>query len=532
MEFGPVPLEEAEGAILAHSLAAGARRLPKGRVLTAEDVAALRAAGFERVTVGRFGPGDMGEDAAAEALGARFAGPGLRLTAPVSGRVNVVAEAAGLLRVDRAAIDAFNAVDEAITVATLPDWARVSPGALVATVKIIPYAAPRAAVEQAARALGAGALALHPFRPQPASLILTRTPGMKESLLAKGEAATRARLASLGLELAEAEVVRHEEAALAERLAARAGRMTLVLGGSATSDRRDVIPAAIEDAGGEIIRFGMPVDPGNLLVLGRLGGAPVVGLPGCARAPALNGADWVLERLAAGFEIGGEDIARMGVGGLLKEVPARGKPRRATAPRGARPHVLLLAAGRSSRMGGDHKLLREVDGQPLVRRTLARLEKAGFPIHVVVDPANAALVEALEGCGHEIVPAPDAAQGLSASLRAGLAALPEDAPAVIVALADMPEIDARHLQQLAAAHDPESGALIVAPVAPNGKRGNPVLFDRRYFEPLAQLTGDRGARALIDAEADAVVTVPADAGVLVDLDTPEAWADWESRRAR
>jgi molybdenum cofactor cytidylyltransferase len=81
-------------------------------------------------------------------------------------------------------------------------------------------------------------------------------------------------------------------------------------------------------AGGTIARFGIPVDPGNLLFLGQLGGKPVVGLPGCARSPALNGADWVLERLAAGIDVTDADIAAMGVGGLLKEMPDRPHPRR------------------------------------------------------------------------------------------------------------------------------------------------------------------------------------------------------------
>ena len=93
--------------------------------------------------------------------------------------------------------------------------------------------------------------------------------------------------------------------------------------GSATSDLHDVAPEAVRRAGGQVERFGMPVDPGNLLFTGRIGTRPVIGLPGCARSPALNGADWVLERLACGLEVGDDDIAAMGVGGLLKEIPLR-----------------------------------------------------------------------------------------------------------------------------------------------------------------------------------------------------------------
>ena len=107
------------------------------------------------------------------------------------------------------------------------------------------------------------------------------------------------------------------------------GDLALILTGSATSDLHDTAPQAVRAAGGLVERFGMPVDPGNLLFLGRLQGRPVIGLPGCARSPALNGADWVLERLACGLAVTGEDIAAMGVGGLLKEIPSRPQPREA-----------------------------------------------------------------------------------------------------------------------------------------------------------------------------------------------------------
>src|SRR5690606_9598904 len=87
--------------------------------------------------------------------------------------------------------------------------------------------------------------------------------------------------------------------------------MVVVFGASAMCDPDDVIPAAIRRAGGEVLRTGMPVDPGNLLVLGRLGDKPVLGAPGCARSPKENGFDWVLDRLVAGLDVTASDIAGM-----------------------------------------------------------------------------------------------------------------------------------------------------------------------------------------------------------------------------
>jgi molybdenum cofactor cytidylyltransferase len=280
---------------------------------------------------------------------------GLALSAPFTGRANLFSAVDGVLRVEAAAIDAANAIHEAVTVATLPDFARVAPRQMVATVKIIPYAAPTAAVD-AARAALAGAMALkaHAAVARSATLILTVTPGMKPSVVEKGAEAVRARLAALGVTRVEERRTPHATAPLAAALAEAASDLVLILTASATSDRSDVGPAAVEAAGGRLERFGMPVDPGNLLFTGALGGRPVIGLPGCARSPKLNGADWVLERLACGLAVTPRDIAAMGVGGLLKEIPSRPEPRAGGASAPRRPFVVaaLLASGASSRMAG------------------------------------------------------------------------------------------------------------------------------------------------------------------------------------
>lgn len=330
MRFGPVPLPEAAGAILAHSVPLPGARLRKGQLLGPAEVGALAAAGLSEVIVARLDPGDVPEDAAAEAVAAALlpdpAAARLSRTAAFTGRVNLHAAAAGVLVVDAARVDALNRVDPAITLATLRPYARVAAGELVATVKIISYGVARAAVEAAAAA-GAGALRLCPVVLRSAGLLLTEVPGQDAKLTAKGRRVTEARLAALGMTLAGVEVVPHRTAAIAAALARLPGEILLILTGSATSDPHDVAPEAVRSAGGEVLRYGMPVDPGNLLFLGRLGARAVIGLPGCARSPALNGADFVLERLACGIPVTAGDIAGMGVGGLLKEIPSRPQPR-------------------------------------------------------------------------------------------------------------------------------------------------------------------------------------------------------------
>lgn len=327
MRFGPVPVDQAAGAILAHSLHLGKGRLRKGKVLDGDDLTAIRSAGHDHVTVARLDPGDLGEDAAAQRLAAALVpDPGatrLRLTKASTGRVNIYATGPGVLDLDVAAIEAANRIDPTVTLATLPPFARTRDRGMVATVKIIAYGVAGAKVEQAERVL-AGAMRVRPVVLRRATLIETDTGGGT----GKGEKAVRDRLTALGMDMSGPTVVAHRTADIARAIAATADTdLILILTASATSDAHDVAPQALRDAGGQVTRFGMPVDPGNLLFLGDLNGIPVIGLPGCARSPALNGADFVLERIACGVSVGAGDIAAMGVGGLLKESPARPHPR-------------------------------------------------------------------------------------------------------------------------------------------------------------------------------------------------------------
>jgi molybdenum cofactor cytidylyltransferase len=538
MKFGPRNVRDAQGAILAHSVLAAKRRLRKGTVLGAADISDLEAAGIDQVTVAVLSPDDVHEDAAAEQLAKSLVPPGdtssLRLSAPFTGRVNIYAEADGIVRIDRDAVNRFNRITDAITVATVHDLQRVTKRALIATVKIIPFATSQANVRDASAA-APGALRFQPFERRQVALIMTRTPGMKPSLLTKGAGAVAHRINGLGCELSEPVIVAHEPGALARALGAVKADLVLILTGSATSDEIDVGPAALVAAGGQLVRFGMPVDPGNLLFIGRLGEKTVVGLPGCARSPALNGADWVLERLISGISVSASDIAAMGVGGLLKEISTRPQSRGGVAkvPTRARTEVVLLAAGASTRMRGRDKLLEDIDGVPLLRHCAQVALDAGVDrVNVVLPPDNQPRLVALRGLDVNTVTCRDWQAGMSASLRAGLAAVSLDCDAVIIALADMPAVTADHLRRLVAAFDPPEGREICRATAADGTPGHPVLFGRRFFEALAGLTGDHGARDILREASEFLVEVPTRGqGATIDLDTPQDWAEWRLQHA-
>jgi molybdenum cofactor cytidylyltransferase len=539
MEFGERQVRHAEGALLAHSVTVGAQRFKKGHKLGAEDIAAFVAAGVERIIVAALGPDDVPENDAALQLAHALAGPGLRAGNAGTGRCSLYPDDAGLLVFDAEDIHRFNAVDEAITLATPTPYTAVAPGRIAATVKIIPFAAPRAAVERCLGAARRPLLRLAPFHALRVSLIQTTLPGLKPSLLTDTVAVTRAKLAAMGCELVgHAESV-HRPEALAERLgaelAATRPEVVLVLGASAIVDRRDVVPSAIVALGGTLVHFGMPVDPGNLTLLARIGDVHVIGLPGSARSPRLHGSDFVLQRLAAGLTVDAADVMRLGVGGLLKEIPSRPMPRERAAkgpPKQPAIAGIVLAAGRSIRMRGPNKLLAEIDGVPLVRRVAAAAAAAGLAeIVVVTGHQGDQVAAALSGLPVRLVANPDFADGMSTSLRTGIAALRPGIEGALICLGDMPGLTPALVRRLAAAFAPKQKRDIVVPVH-GGRRGNPVLIGARHFAAIRRVTGDLGARDIIKGDPDAVVEIKVDDdGAFLDLDTPEAIAEYRARTA-
>ena len=530
MIYGEVPTVDAVDMILVHSLRAEGVSFKKGRKLSAHDLGALSAAGIKSVTVVRLEPGDVPEDEASATLAAALAGPGTRVGAPFTGRANFYAEDDGVLIYERSSLDAINLVDEALTVAALPPFETVTARQMIGTVKVIPFAAPGAALDKAMVVAAAQGhlLRVAPFQPHNVGLVATRLPSTKESVLDKGHRVLEARLSAMGSHIGKELRCAHDAAEISVAVAtllAEGYAPVLVFGASAIADRRDVIPAGIIAAGGEVLHFGMPVDPGNLMLLGRHGQTPVLGLPGCARSPALNGFDWVLARLLADVEVTSADVMRMGAGGLLKEISSRPQPREGkvqTKPAAPRIGAVVLAAGKSSRMGDTNKLTTDVDGSPMVVHAVQAAAQSGANPIVVVTGHEAQKVQtALAGTPVTFVHNSDYAEGLSTSLRAGVRALPDTVDAAFICLGDMPDLTADHLARLAAAYDPDEGRTICVPTF-GGKRGNPILWGVAYFAELQSMKGDTGAKHLIGEHLEAVCEVPMpDDAPLRDIDTPE-----------
>jgi molybdenum cofactor cytidylyltransferase len=541
MQFGRFPVAGATGAILAHGLRQGDLSFRKGRILSASDIQALKDAGISEITIAWTEPGDVPEDKAAARIGAAAAAKdgSVRVGAAFTGRVNLYAETAGLALIDTAAIQAANAQDEAITLATLQPFAKVTAGQMLATIKIIPFAAHETGVAAVETILAASsALRVAPFLPRKVALISTRLPGTKPALLDKNREALEARLKPLGSTLIFERRVPHDIGAVADAIGAAADAdLILLFGASAIADRRDVLPAALERAGGRIAVLGMPVDPGNLLMSGTLDSRPVIGLPGCARSPRLNGFDFVLWRVLAGLPVGRAEIAALGVGGLLADSPVRPHPREAplvNTPHLPRVSAIVLAAGHSSRMRSPgeniNKLVQPLAGKPMIRYAVeAALESAASDVIVVIGNEQQRVRAALDGLPVIFSENIYYSNGLSTSLICGLNALPTNCDGALILLGDMPAVDSSLLDRLIAAFDPGEDRAIIVPVH-GGKRGNPVLWARRFFDEMRTLTGDAGARALLGPYAALVCEVEAGSDApLTDIDTGEALSAFRER---
>ena len=333
MKFGHVAVAAGQGLILAHSVRGQGVALRKGEVLDAAAIAALKSAGIESVIGARLEPGDVVENEAAWQLAASVAGPYVRLEEPFTGRCNLLAEVAGLVGVDAAIVDAVNAVDESITLATVAPMQPTVAGEMVATVKIIPFAVNGSCLERALAAGRPNVVKVAPFLPLRVGVVSTLLPALKRSVVEKTLVVLEDRLAPAGASIVAEERCGHDAMLLSKALASLPDiDLVVIFGASAITDRRDVVPVAIEIAGGTVDHLGMPVDPGNLLLLAHLVrdgvAVPVIGAPGCARSPKENGFDFVLWRLLAGIPVRGADLRSMGVGGLLGEIPTRPQQRR------------------------------------------------------------------------------------------------------------------------------------------------------------------------------------------------------------
>tara|TARA_Y100000588_G_C14264160_1_gene929031 strand:+ start:2107 stop:3780 length:1674 start_codon:yes stop_codon:yes gene_type:complete len=541
--FGEFNIDEIDDGILAHSIRLKTKTFKKGRKLSPEDILLLKNEGFITLICAKLENGDIEEDVAADRIGSLLTGNNLSKGPAHTGRCNIYAECPGLVTYKIKHVNSFNNIDEAITLGLVPPLHYVNKGQMVATLKIIPFAVSEdliTKIEQFITDLSS-IIEVKPFIKKHTILVQTKLSGIKESVLDATQDVTNSRLLQLSNELFEERRCTHDIDALAKELKycmSKNVEVTLIAGASAIVDRRDVVPAAIEKAGGSIEHFGMPVDPGNLILIGSLGNMFVIGIPGCARSPKLNGFDWVLQRVFTDMPVNSGVIMDMGAGGLLKDIPTRPLPRsrvsRLNSPKNISAstscisnsrkgiHALLLGAGQSRRMGRKNKLLAPINNVPMIRHVAENiLESKIDSLTIVTGYQSEKIHQALKGLSIKFAYNANYREGLSRSLNIGVRTLQKIARAVIICLGDMPEIKASHINQLIDAYDPSSSKEICVPKW-NGRRGNPVLISHNFFHEITTVEGDTGAKSLIKEYAENVIEVEMkDDSILLDLDTPE-----------
>ena len=335
MQFIEVRVEEAKGLVLAHNVTNGGGRriLRKGKRLDDADIERLVDAGRKTIHAARLEADDVDEnEAALQITRAVTKGP-LRLSGPSTGRVNLYAEALGVVQVEIESLFELNSC-EGVTLSVVRSGTVARPGRMVGTTKILPYALSNAVVERAV-AVGRDAVPLEliPLPETRASLIVTSSAANEDKIVRGFESALGERLLALNSRLERVEHVPVDERTQQHlrdgilELRRDGTQLLIVAGETAIQDRHDIAPAALESAGGTVHCFGAPVDPGNLLMLGELDGVPVLGAPGCARSPKANIVDLVLPRLLIGEKLSRRDIIELGHGGLLDDVPERPLPR-------------------------------------------------------------------------------------------------------------------------------------------------------------------------------------------------------------
>ncbi len=458
----------------------------------------------------------------------------LRFSEASTGRVNVYSTVHGLFVASRSAVDRLNRVDPGITLACLNDHVPVRNGDMVATFKIIPLAVSGEKLDRACEVLRAtSAFEVKPFASRSVSLIATAAAVAE----ACGDGQDGARAFSPAHRIRQPTRQGGKgcspcgpgcRGAQRRISAARQGTENDYRFRCVCRDRcggRD--SEAIRQAGGEVVQVGMPVDPGNLLVLGRIGNIPVIGAPGCARSPKENGFDWVLDRIPVGEEPSALEISGMGVGGLLMEIQARPSLREPEARLAPADNVVtvVLAAGKASRMGegGPHKLLAEFDGVPLVRRSvMTAIGSRSSSVVVVTGHRKNDIEAALSGLNATTVYNPDYASGMASSLSTGFSVeQARDADGILVMLADMPGVSSGDLDRLIAAFRRSNGQSIIRAVS-RGKRGNPVVMPKSLFDEVMRLEGDVGARHIIETSGVPVVDIDIGDAAHLDVDTREA----------
>lgn len=322
-----IPVEKAVGMVLGHDvtrIVPGSHKGPafrRGHVIQLADVPAFLDIGKRHVYTLDLPPGCLHEDDAARCLASAAAGPGLTLTAPSEGRINLVANRPGLLKINTEALHRLNAIED-IALATVHTDHAVMAGRPVAGVRVIPLTVSEEKIMTAERIcrVAAPLIQVKPFQTLRIGMVTTGSEVHSGRIEDKFGPVLRQKFEQLGSAVARQILVSDDTAMTAQailRLIADGVQVVVVTGGMSV-DPDDRTPAGIRAAGGDVVTYGAPIFPGAMFMLAYIEDIPVLGLPGCVMYYQASVFDLVVPRLAAGERLKREDIIVLGHGGFCR----------------------------------------------------------------------------------------------------------------------------------------------------------------------------------------------------------------------
>ena len=519
------------GAVLAQTYNLPGKIISKGTFVTNEIVAYFKTGKIKTILCAVPDEGDIHEDEAAEAISSAIDKNHIYADKASTGRVNFKSQSLCLVRYDRDLIKEVNLVDESIAFSIVEHNQLLAEGDLIATLKIIPFFMQKKYVDRVIKILAKDNLfKIHSLKKKEVTLIQTCFEWQKKSIFTATSNVTKARLEALGCSLNKEKLINHDYDTLRTviRSSVKSGpEILLISGASAITDRSDYIPKAILSEGGKIIQYGLAVDPGNLLLIGQVGNTTVIGMPGCARSPKLNGFDWVLQLLMADIPINREELADMGAGGLLMEIASRPLPRalaKSVSKREKKVMGVILAAGNSTRMGKDNKLLRNIGDAPLIRNTAIEMLKSELDTcSIVLGYQSDKVADVIKDLNINLILNPLWKEGQASSLRAAINTLDSTYSDLLIMLGDLPGIKSSHINSVIEEHlltDNRKSKITIPSF--KGQKGNPVIWGRSFFHDLSNLEGDVGGRTLFSEHPAAINMLEMDdPWVVKDADTPE-----------
>ena len=523
--------QESLGSVIAQTYNLPGKTISKGTFVTSEIVDYFKEFDVQTILCAVPANGDIHEDEAAEAISNAIDKNQIYVEKASTGRVNFKSQSLCLVRYERALIREVNLVDESIAFSIVEHNQLLAKNDLIATLKIIPFFTQKKYVDQVISILAKNELFnTHSLNRKKVSLIQTSFEWQKKSMFKATSNVTRNRLEALDCSLNEEKLICDDYKALCSEIRSSTGSgidILLISGASAITDRSDYIPKAILSEGGEIIQYGLAVDPGNLLLIGKVGNTTVIGMPGCARSPKLNGFDWVLQLLMADIPISREELAEMGAGGLLMEIASRPLPRalaKSVSKREKKVMGVILAAGNSTRMGKDNKLLRNIGDAPLIRNTAIEMLKSDLDsCSIVLGYQSDKVADVIKDLNVNLILNPLWKEGQASSLRAAINTLDSTYSDLLIMLGDLPGIKSIHINSIIEEHlltDNRKSKITIPSF--KGQKGNPVIWGRSFFDDLSNLEGDVGGRTLFSEHPAAInILEMENPWVVKDTDTPE-----------